>query len=114
MSDSGEFGGTPDTENLCKLYIGQAIAKEYARSKAAKDNGRMLERIRAAKMPTVWSAKNNVISRAQFCPLTNAWFWSQVAKCSCGGEQQCPAKSGVGEAGGGDGVTAVSDDATDD
>ena len=30
FSANGEIGGIPDAEAICKLYIGQAMAKEYA------------------------------------------------------------------------------------
>ena len=33
MSNNGEFGDTPDAKSLCKLYIGRAAHKEYARYK---------------------------------------------------------------------------------
>ena len=30
LSGNGMMGGIPEAEDMCKLYIGQAMVKEYA------------------------------------------------------------------------------------
>ena len=63
----------------------------------AVDNGEMMSRIRYQYMATVWTSDKNVVRRVQYCPMTNTWIWSKVAKCSCGSQGQYPHRQAGGE-----------------
>ena len=38
---------------------------------------------RKLEPPTVWRTKGQTVYKAEFDRVTNSWFWSAVAKCSC-------------------------------
>ena len=89
---TGVPGPSPTEKSLCLSYSAHSVAEENGRREARK----------ALEPPTVWLTKASTVYKAEFCRLTNRWFWTSVAKCSCT-RDSCPRKpkrAHTGEGGG--------------
>merc|ERR1712130_333230 len=78
---TGVPGPYPTKKSLCLSYSAHSVAEE---------NGRREARV-SLEPPTVWTTKASTVYKAEFCQLTNRWFWTSVAKCSCA-RDSCPRK----------------------
>ena len=89
---TGVPGPAPTKKSLCLSYSAHSVAEE---------NGRSEPRV-SLEPPTVWVTKASTVFKAEFCQLTNRWFWTSVAKCSCA-RDSCPRKRKRAHTGGGSG-----------
>merc|ERR1712192_2536 len=89
---TGVPGPSPTKKSLCLSYSAHSVAEE---------NGRRGARV-SLEPPTVWMSKASTVYKAEFCQLTNRWFWTSVAKCSCA-RDSCPRKPKRAHSGGGSG-----------
>ena len=89
---TGVPGPSPTKKSLCLSYSAHSVAEENGRSEARV----------SLEPPTVWMTKASTVYKAEFCQLTNRWFWTSVAKCSCA-RDSCPRKPKRAHAGGGSG-----------
>ena len=72
---AGEPGPSPDTEILCQLYTRYVLESSSKGGKRSK-----------LEMPTAWLEKQGVIYKGEKCPITKRWFWTNIARCSCGAD----------------------------
>lgn len=69
---TGEPGPQPQTDRFCLSYASHSVNQEMKSSARAE-----------LEVPTVWVTKASTIYKVEFCDMTNRWFWTPVAKCSC-------------------------------
>jgi len=70
---AGVPGPSPDTDTLCQLYARYVLESSKKGGKRSK-----------LEMPTAWLEKQGVIYKGEKCPITKKWFWTSIARCSCG------------------------------
>jgi len=71
---TGVEGPPPSLDSQCLAFASHFLAQE------TKDEGNTGTKLGS---PTTWITKDSTIYKAELCPLTNKWFWTSVAKCSC-------------------------------
>lgn len=69
---TGVPGPSPDRDSLCQLYA------RFALENSGKGGTRT-----KLEIPTAWLEKGGVIYKGELCPLSQKWFWTSVARCTC-------------------------------
>ena len=77
----GEAGEAPSNDEMCVSFVSQIMQDLYRDKDEDKDKGKFRPMILGT--PMIWRAEDQTVTRGNYCPISDQWYWTKVAKCSC-------------------------------